>query len=207
MYSNHFDKSVDCIALCHDLLTNICCEADKFIVTIATREIKLADSGIHLNNVATRNKDKVTPTEQFDLDNYMKHYYSRQDHLETEDNGDIPQLLLLSIQRCHQYTDRNNINNQEIKFSDTITVLSTNKTELQYTLTGYVLFTGDHTKGHYKVICRGEHNRWFLYNDEKTKQLNVRERDSYWYKRQVMFLLYADNCYYNNETVDCDGAL
>ena len=76
----------------------------------------------------------MTPTEQFDLDNYMKHYYSRQDHLETEDNGDFPQLLLLSIQRCHQYTERNNINNQEIKFSDTITVLRTNKTELQYTL-------------------------------------------------------------------------
>ena len=150
----------------------------------------------------------MTPTEQFDLDNYMKQYYSRQDHLETEDNGDSPQLLLLSIQRCQQYTEgNNNINNQEIKFSDTITVLTTNKTILQYTLTGYVLFTGDHKKGHYKVICRGEQNRWFLYNDEETRDLNVRERDSYWYKRQVVLLLYAENCYYKNETMDCDGAI
>ena len=150
----------------------------------------------------------MTPTEQFDLDNYMKQYYSRQDHLETEDNGDSPQLLLLSIQRCHQYTEgNNNINSQEIKFSDTITVLTTNKTKLQYTLTGYVLFTGDHTNGHYKVICRGEHNRWFLYNDDETRDLNVRERDSYWYKRQVVLLLYAENCYYKNETMDCDGAI
>ena len=132
----------------------------------------------------------------------MKQYYSRQDHLETEDNGDSPQLLLLSIQSCHQYTAGNNNNNsQEIKFSDTITVPTTEETNMTYTLTGYVIFTGDTERGHYKVIVRVNNDRWFLYDDETVKVLNVKERANHYTRSQVLFLLYAESSYYNNTSV------
>jgi hypothetical protein len=80
----------------------------------------------------------VTHREQLDIDNYMAHYNSK-DHIDSsEENGDIPQILLLSIQRYHQLngsSNENKINTQPIRFSDTITVPTTDGTQLQYTLT------------------------------------------------------------------------
>ena len=82
-------------------------------------------------------------------------HYNSQDHIDREDNDDIPQILLLSIQRYHQLdgsSNENKINTQPIRFSDTITVPTTDGTQLQYTLTGYVLFDSSHTKGHYGYL-------------------------------------------------------
>jgi len=139
----------------------------------------------------------------------MAHYNSK-DHDSSENNDDIPHILLLSIQRYHTLNESSNenpINTQRIKFSDAIAVQTTDGTQVQYTLTGYVLFNGSHTNGHYKVICREQNNRWFLYDDEKTRDLNPRERDNHWYKRQVVLLLYAEQSYYNNESSECDGTI
>ena len=135
--------------------------------------------------------------------------YNSKDHNSSEDNDDIPHILLLSIQRYHQLNESSNnkINTQPIRFSDTIDVQTNDGTQVQYTLTGYVLFNGSHTKGHYRVICRGQNNRWFLYDDETTKDLNPRERDNHWYKTQVVLLLYAEQSYYNNESAECDGVI
>jgi len=70
-----------------------------------------------------------------------------------------------------------------------------------------ILFTGDKRSGHYRVICRGNNNQWFLYNDEINRELNVKERANDNYKCQVVLLLYAEENYYNNESVECDGAI
>jgi hypothetical protein len=57
------------------------------------------------------------------------------------------------------------------------------------------------------VICHGQDNQWFLYNDETTRDLNVKERNNHNYKNQVVLLLYAEQSYYNNEYVECNGAI
>jgi hypothetical protein len=59
-------------------------------------------------------------------------------------------------------------------------VSTTEETEMQYTLTGYVLFIGNNRGGHYKVTV--EDIIIFLYNDENTRDLNDIERDSSLYK-------------------------
>ena len=142
----------------------------------------------------------------------MKNYSRSEDEFSTENNDDIPQLLLITINR---YTDDNEpavINKQPIKFSDTITVPTTTKDKtMQYILVGYVLFHGDTTSGHYRVICRGnddDDRSWFLYNDETTKQLNAKERDNDCYKSEVLFLLYAQEKYYNDKSEgNVDGSI
>jgi hypothetical protein len=145
----------------------ISCEDDEVttnIHTYAIREIVLSDFGTHLNQVGTRSKGQnhtATPPEQFDIDNCMAHYKSK-DHESSEDNANIPQILLLSIQSYHQLngsSTESKINTQPIRFSDTITVPTPDGTQqLQYTLIGYVLFNGSHEEGHYRVICHGQDN-------------------------------------------------
>ena len=188
--------------MCQDLLTNICREDDKGtnnIHTYAIKDILLSDLGTRVDKVGTRSKTRnhtATPPELFDIDNYMAHYKSK-DYDSSEDNANISQILLLSIQRYHDLNGT--FNNQPIKFSDTITLPAQ---QLQYTLTGYVLFNGNHDKGHYRVICRGQDNRWFLYDDEDTRELNERERNHHNYKSAVVLLLYAEQSYYNNVNED-----
>jgi hypothetical protein len=100
------------------------------------------------------------------------------------------------------------LNSQEVKFSDNLSVPATDGTQLRYILTGYVLFVGNHEEGHYKVICQGKDDRWFLYNDETTNCVTDFEREHYIHKRQVVLLLYAEQSYYNNTMdIDCSGAL
>ena len=185
---------------------SICREDDKGtnnIHTYAIRDLLLSD--ICLDNIRTRSQKRnntATPPEQFDIDNYIAHYKS-EDHNTSEDNANIPHILLLSIQRFHELDGT--FNAQPIKFSDTITLPAQ---QLQYTLTGYVLFKGNHDQGHYRVICRGQDNRWFLYNDEDTKELNEKERNNHYYKCEVVLLLYAEQSYYNNAYGDyTDGAI
>ena len=136
----------------------------------------------------------------------MKTYCSSKDQLNTKDNDDNPQLLLIT--RINHYEDNeSNIKNQPIEFSDTITVPTTENEQVQYELIGYVLFTGDKRSGHYRVICRGYDDNWFLYNDQDTTELNEKQRANENYKCQVVLLLYAEENYYNNESVECDGAI
>ena len=77
----------------------------------------------------------------------MAHYKSK-DHDSSEDSANIPQIILLSIQSYHKLdgsSTESKINTQPIRFSDTITVPTPDGTQqLQYTLTGYVLFNGNH---------------------------------------------------------------
>jgi hypothetical protein len=83
------------------------------IHTYAIREILLLDFGIHLNKVGTRSKGQnqtVTPPEKFDIDNYMVNYNSKENIDSSEDNANIPQILLLSINRYHQPDGSNKIN-------------------------------------------------------------------------------------------------
>ena len=59
------------------------------------------------------------------------------------------------------------LNSQEVKFSDTLSVPTSDGIhKIQYVLTGYVLYIGDTDKGHYKVVCKGGNDLWFLYNDQ-----------------------------------------
>jgi hypothetical protein len=82
--------------------------------------------------------------------------------------------------------------------------------QLQYILTGYILFVGDREEGHYKVICRGKNDgkndRWFRYNDETTNRLGYHERDNYIHKLQVVLLLYAEQSYCKG-TMEFIGAI
>ena len=197
----------------HTLLTTIRNETQTNNHTTSIIEVKL--DKCHLlpqskrPTKRNRYKQEVKP---FDLDKHMKNYSKSEDELSTENNDDIPQLLLITINR---YTDDNApdvINKQPIKFGDTITVPTTTKDKtMQYILVGYVLFYGDTTSGHYRVICRGNDDddpSWFLYNDENTKELNPRERDNDCYKSEVLFLLYAEEKYYYDKSEgNVDGAI
>lgn len=207
MYYINFDISVVAIELCQTLLTTIRREANTNNHTTAIIEIKLEQSEFlpQSTRSTTKRNKKQHKLKPFDLDNHMKTVYSSEDQLITKDNDDTPQLLLININR-YDDNDRN-INNQQIEFSDTITVPTANDVQLQYKLIGYVLFNGDKRSGHYRVICRGEHEYWYMYNDEDTTELNVKQRANEFYKRQVVLLLYAEEQYYNDETVECDGAI
>ena len=94
--------------------------------------------------------------------------------LDTEENNeDNPPLLLLSIQRMHFSVDLNTtkLNSQEVIFGNTLSVPSKDGHHtLEYVLTGYVLFVGNTDNGHYKVVCKGEGDDWFQYNDETTEK-------------------------------------
>jgi hypothetical protein len=46
-----------------------------------------------------------------------------------------------------------------------------------------------------------------MYDDENTKDINVTERNNHCYMSQVVLLLYAEQSYYDNESVDCYGAV
>lgn len=155
-----------------------------------------------------RGKKNKQEVKHFDLDEHMKNYSRSEDQASTAENDDIPQLLLITINRF-AIENPTVVNDQPIKFSETITVPTTTKdTTMQYILIGYVCFSGDTTSGHYRVICRENDNNnpsWFLYNDETTKELNVKDRDNNCYKREVLFLLYAQEEYYYN--VSIDGAI
>ncbi len=150
--------------MCQDLLKHIVSETEKLIKTAHNypiKDIKLANFGIHLNQVQTRSKNtEIQKHKQFDLDKYMARNKT-QSHNNHEDNDDNPAILLLSIQRfhCNKKTGDYYLNSQEVKFSDTLSVPATDGTQqLQYILTGYILFVGNHEKGHYKVICRGKND-------------------------------------------------
>ena len=116
---------------------------------------------------------------------YMKN--NNQEHCEKLiGNGDIPQILLLIINRYQDIGGK--VNNLQIQFSDTITVPNAEKINIQYTLAGYVLFKGNTEEGHYRVIIKGKDNRWFLYNDAEVKELTEFERNNHHYKGEVMLL-------------------
>jgi len=206
MYSNHFQNSVDCNALCQSLLTTIHSEADICTTTNVIEVVLpvLPNCGNLLTKVPTRGKPK-TPIKSFDLNNYMNNNNNYQEHLETFGNGDCPRLLLLNINRYQNFDG--NMNSQPIQFSDTITVPTTEEVQMQYKLTGYVLFTGNTEGGHYKVIVRGNDNRWFLYDDENVRELNVKQRGYDGYKCEVVLLLYAENSYYDNTSMENDGSV
>ena len=202
--------------MCQDLLKHIVSETEKCIKTAHNypiKDIKLANFGIHLNQVQKRSKNtEIQKHKQFDLDKYMARNKT-QSHHNHEDNDDNPAILLLSIQRfhCNKKTGDYYLNSQEVKFSDTLSVPATDGTQqLQYILTGYILFVGDHEKGHYIVICRGkkygQNDRWFRYNDETTNHLGYHERDNYIHKLQVVLLLYAEQSYCKG-TMEFIGAI
>ena len=116
---------------------------------------------------------------------YAKIYTSIQEemkfclsHTHNLTKADIAAALFLISVGWTSYNNESNINikNQPIEFSDTITVPTTENIQVQYELIGYVLFTGDKRSGHYRVICRGNDDHWFLYNDQDTTELNVKER-------------------------------
>jgi hypothetical protein len=139
-------------------------------------EIKLEQSeSLPQKTQQTKRNKKQNEVKPFDLDDHMKNYSRTKDQLVTKDNDDIQQqLLLITINR---YDDNErNINNQQIEFSNTITAPNTESIQVQYKLVGYVLFTGDKTSGHYRAICRGNDDHWFLYNDDDTAELNVKAR-------------------------------
>ena len=49
--------------------------------------------------------------------------------------------------------------------------------------------------------CNGDDDcSWFLHDDETTKELNAKARDNNCYNSEVLFLLYAQEKYYNNES-------
>ena len=93
------------------------------------------------------------------------------------------------------------MNNQEVNFTDSITVPTGDESQTKYILTGYVTFVGATRAGHYTVICKGEGDRWFLYDDEKTKSLTYYERTTDKFKRQVVLLMYTERSYYEYECV------
>lgn len=113
-------------------------------------------------------------------------------------DGDIPQILLLSINRYVECGG--NVNNVQLQFSDTITVPIVEKINIQYTLAGYILFKGNAVEGHYRVIIRGNENRWFLYNDAEVRELTEFERNNHHYTSEVILLLYAETAYYKEES-------
>lgn len=113
-------------------------------------------------------------------------------------DGDIPQILLLSINRYQAYGG--NVNNLQLQFSDTITVPITEEKNIQYTLAGYILFKGNTDEGHYRVIIRGKKNCWFLYNDAEVKELTAFKRNNHYYTSEVILLLYAETAYYEQES-------
>ena len=121
-----------------------------------------------------------------------------QEHCDKLGNGDIPLILLLNINRYQDIGGK--VNNQQIQFSDTITVPIAENINIQYTLAGYVLFKGNTEEGHYRVIIRGKNNRWFLYNDAEVKELTEFERNNHYYKGEVMLLLYAETAYYEQDS-------
>jgi ubiquitin C-terminal hydrolase len=160
----------------------------------------LKDFGIYLEQTRTRSKKGVkSRNQQLDIQTLM----SRNDHSlhdTQESNEDYPPLLGLSIQRMHHSVKHNTtkLNSQEVKFGDTLSVPSKDGNDtLKYVLIGYILFVGNTDKGHYRVVCKGEGDRWFQYNDHETECKTPYELSHHLYKRQVIFLLYAKETYYN----------
>jgi len=191
------------------LLTTIRKETGTTNHTTTIIEIVLDKRDLLPQKRQCRGKKNEQEVKHFDLDEHMKNYSRSEDQVSTADNDDIPQLLQITINRFTIETPTV-VNDQPIKFSETITVPTTFKdTTMQYILIGYVCFRGDTTSGHYKVICREEariNPSWFLYNDEDTRELNVVDRGNDCYKREVVFLLYAQEQYYYND-VSIDGAI
>ena len=190
------------------LLTTIRKETGTTNHTTTIIEIVLDKRDLLPQKRQCRGKKNEQEVKHFDLDEHMKNYSKSEDQVSTADNDDIPQLLQITINRFTIETPTV-VNDQPIKFSETITVPTTFKdTTMQYILIGYVCFRGDTTSGHYKVICREEtriNPSWFLYNDADTRELNVKDRGNDCYKREVVFLLYAQEQYYYN--VSIDGAI
>ena len=192
--------------MCQCLIQRINSEYEEYAKTTSThkfavKEIALKEFGIHINQRITRsNKVVEGENEQFDLNKHM----STNDHSQLDSNQineDNPLLLLI---RC--MLDATHLNSQEVKFGDTLSVPTNDgQHTLQYALTGYVLFVGDTKKRHYEVVCKGKNDCWFQYNDETTECKNPFELDHYIYKRQVVFLLYAEMSYCNG-TMECSAA-
>jgi hypothetical protein len=199
--------------LCQCLIEHINSEYEQCAKTTSThkfvvKEIPLKDFGIYLEQTKTRSKTALKRSkkgvksrdQKLDIQTLM----STKNHnllLDTEENNeDNPPLLLLSIQRMHFSVDLNTtkLNSQEVIFGNTLSVPSKDGHHtLEYVLTGYVLFVGNTDNGHYKVVCKGEGDDWFQYNDETTEKKTTYEINHSSYKRQVIFLLYAEKSYYN----------